>query len=55
MRNMSKMLDWDTEQFDKEVFLSLAGKAAERINDMSTDDLCNADKVLEKLDKNCQL
>ncbi len=51
MRNMSKILDWDTEQFGKEIFLSLAGKAAERINDMSMDDLCNADKVFEKLEK----
>ncbi len=51
MRNMSKILDWDTEQFGKEIFLSLAGKAAESINDMSMDDLCNADKVFEKLEK----
>ncbi len=39
---MSKILDWDADQFGKEVFLSLAGKAAEHINDMSTDDLCDA-------------
>ncbi len=47
---MSKILDWDTEKCGKEVFLSLARKAAESIN-MSTDDLCNADKVFEKLHK----
>ncbi len=34
MRNMSKILDWDNDQFGKEVFLSLAGKAAECINDI---------------------
>ncbi len=34
-----------------EVFLSLSGKAAERINDMPTTDICNAYKIFEKLDK----
>ncbi len=48
---MSKILDWHAEQFDKEVFFSLDGKAAECINDMSTDDLCDTEKVFEKLDK----
>ncbi len=51
MRIMSKILDWDTEQFGKKVFLSLAGKATEHINEMSKDNLCDADKVFEKLDK----
>ncbi len=45
MRNMSKILEWETEQFGKEVFFSLAGKAAKHINDMSMDDFCNADKA----------
>ncbi len=51
MKNMSKVLDWDDSQFGKEVFLSLSGKAAERINDMPTADICNAVKLFEKLDK----
>ncbi len=51
MKNMSKVLDWDDSQFGKEVFLSLSGKAAECINDMPTSDICNADKLFEKLDK----
>ncbi len=51
MRHMSKILDLDTEQLGKEVFLSLAGNTAERINDISTDDMCNPEKVLKKLDK----
>ncbi len=40
MKNMSKVLDWDDSQFGKEVFLSLSGKAAERINDMLTTEIC---------------
>ncbi len=31
MINMSKVLDWDDDQFGKEGFLSLSGKAAERL------------------------
>lgn len=44
-------LNWDTEHFGKEVFLNLAGKVTVHINDMSTDDLCDAEKVFKKLDK----
>ncbi len=51
MKNMSKVLDWDDDQFGKEVFLSLSGKAAEGINYMPTSDICNANKLFEKLDK----
>ncbi len=51
MKNMSKVLDWDDSQFGKEDFVSLSGKAGERINDMPTTDICNADKLFEKLDK----
>ncbi len=51
MKNMSKVLDWDDNQFGKEVFLNISGKAAERINDMLTSDICNASKLFEKLDK----
>ncbi len=51
MKNISKVLDWNDNQFGKEVFLSLSGKAAECINDMPTTDKCNADKLFEKLDK----
>ncbi len=48
---MSKVLDWDDNQFGKEVFLSLSGKATECINDMPTSDIYNASKHFEKLDK----
>ncbi len=48
---MCKVLDWDDSQFGKEVFLSLSGKGAERINYMPTMDICNTDKLFEKLDK----
>ncbi len=51
MKNMSKVLDWDDSQFGKEVFLSLSGKATEHINDMPIADICNANKLFEKLDK----
>ncbi len=44
---MRKVLDWDDNQFGKEVFLSLSGKVAEHINDMPTTDICNADKLFE--------
>ncbi len=50
-KNMSKVLDWDDSKFGKEVFLSLSGQAAEHINDMPTTEICNADKLFEKLDK----
>ncbi len=55
MRNMSKILDWDDEQFGKEVFLSLEGKAAERINDMSSEDMCKARQniLAKELPKSC--
>ncbi len=49
MKNIRKVLDWDDRQFGKDVFLSLSGKAAERINDMPTIYICNADKLFEKL------
>ncbi len=48
---MSKILDWDEEQYGKEVFLYLAGKATEPINDMPTEDMCNAEKRFKKLDR----
>ncbi len=51
MKNMSKVLDWDDNQFGKEVFLSLSRKAAEHINDIPTTDICNANKLFKKLDK----
>ncbi len=47
------MLNCDDSQFGKEeVLLRLSGKAAERVNDMPTADICNADKFFEKLEKN---
>ncbi len=51
MINMSKVLEWDDDQFGEEVFFSLSGKAAECINNMPTCDICNADKLFKKLDE----
>ncbi len=48
---MSKILNWDEEQFGIEVFLSLVGKAAECIKDMPTEDMCNAEFFFKKLDR----
>ncbi len=53
MKNMSKVLNWVDDHFGKELFLSLSGKAAERINDMSRSEICNENKLFEKLDKTC--
>ena len=51
MKNTRAVFQWTNDQFGKEVFLSLSGKAAERISTLSTIDMCNADKLFEKLDK----
>ncbi len=51
MKNISKVLDWDDDQFGKEVFLSLSGKAAEHINDMPSSDICNVSNLFNKLGK----
>ncbi len=45
--NLSKDLD---KSKTKSLVCGLSGKAAERINDMPTTDICNADKFFEKLD-----
>lgn len=49
--NMNKILDRDDGQFGRDVFLSLRGKAAECLNNMPIKDICDVEKLFDRLGK----
>ena len=51
IRSQAAVMEWTHREFGQEVFMSLSGKAADRIRTMSDADKCNGEKLLARLNE----